>query len=77
MYTENVDQAIIQAELTPEQAMELIRHIAANGTTTSSIRVELRRYVDETNVFVCVAGGFGIMLQAEGVGVVVSEEVTA
>lgn len=77
MYTETVDQAIIQAELTPEQAMDLIRHLAANGTTTSSIRIELRRYSNETNVYVSVANGFGTMLKAQGVGVVVPDEVTA
>ena len=78
MYSETVDQIIIQAELTPEQAMELIRDIAAKGVEATGIRIEMRRYSDDdASLFISVNNGFGTMLKVNAAAVVVPEEVTA
>lgn len=76
MYTETVDHVVIQAELTPELAMDLIRDLAAKGTEASGLRIELRRYVDETHVYLSVNGGFGTILKGQAVSVVIPEEAT-
>ena len=78
MYSETVDQIIIQAELTPEQAMELIRDIAAKGVEATGIRIEMRRYSDDdASLFISVNNGFGTMLKVNAAAAVISDEVNA
>ena len=75
MYSENIDQVIIQAELTPQQAMELIRDIAATGIESTGIRIEMRRYSDDdASLFISVNNGFGTILKVNAAAVVTPDE---